>query len=336
MLDFSLKLTSGKVKVLFIVTYEYLENPIFGYNLIEHLFVSRDNQKKIDMLMSVFPNILLEGAETMIPILQKVADAPDLLGKVRVPKHTIVPGNRTLRVQCRGNTEFDSKQKSVLFQPLLEPNISDILNNNESHENLSKGKTPHIFITIANLSNRDIAINKGDILGTLHNVSSTIPVIYKKEINFNQISQETELKPSEKWQPIVDLPDLTEEQRKKVHVLRNQCEVFSKDPSDIGNIPDFQMDINLTDSLPVHESYHSIPRKLYDEVKNHIDDLLTNQWIRKSHSAYASPMVYVRKKCGGIRIRLCIDYRKLNNKTIPDKQPIPKMQDILDSLGGQE
>ena len=94
------------------------------------------------------------------------------------------------------------------------------------------------------------------------------------------------------------------------------------------------MDISLTDSLPVHESYRSIPRKLYDEVKNHIDDLLTDQWIRKSHSAYASPMVYVRKKCGGLR--LCIDYRKLNNKTIPDKQPIPKMQNILDGLGGQE
>ena len=77
------------------------------------------------------------------------------------------------------------------------------------------------------------------------------------------------------FQPIVDLPDLTEDQRKKVHdVLRNQCEVFSKDPSDISNIPDFQMDINLIDSLPVHESYRSIPRKLYDEVKNHIDDLL--------------------------------------------------------------
>ena len=71
---------------------------------------------------------------------------------------------------------------------------------------------------------------------------------------------------------------------------------FSKDPSDIGNIPDFQMDINLTESLPVHESYCLIPRKLYDEVKNHIKDFLTNQWIRKSPSAYASPMVYARKK----------------------------------------
>ena len=56
--------------------------------------------------------------------------------------------------------------------------------------------------------------------------------------------------------------------------------------------------------------------------------------MEKSHFAYTSPVVYVRKKCGGLR--LCIDYWKLNNKAILDKQPIPKIQDILDSLGGQE
>ena len=67
-----------------------------------------------------------------------------------------------------------------MFQPLLELNISDILNIKESHENLSKGKTPRIFITMANTSNKDIAINKGHILVNLHNVSATIPVICKK------------------------------------------------------------------------------------------------------------------------------------------------------------
>ena len=45
-------------------------------------------------------------------------------------------------------------------------------------------------------------------------------------------------------------------------------------------------------------------------------------------------MVCVRKKCGGLR--LCIDFRKLNKKTIPDKQPIPRIQDILDGLNGKQ
>ena len=116
-LDFSLKFTPEKVKVPFIVTNEYLENPRFGYNFIEPLFVSRGNPKIFDTLMSVFPNILLEGAETMIAILQKVADAADLLGEFWVPKRMIVPGNSTLRVKCRGNIEFDSKKNLSCFNP---------------------------------------------------------------------------------------------------------------------------------------------------------------------------------------------------------------------------
>ena len=138
-----------------------------------------------------------------------------------------MPGNCTLTLKCRATIDFDSQQKFVLFQTLLEPNISDILFINESYENLKKGKTPHVYVTITNPSNKDIVINKGDILGTLHSVSATIPVIYNKEINVNKISQESESNPSEKWQPVVELPELTEEQRKKVNdVLRNQCEVF--------------------------------------------------------------------------------------------------------------
>ena len=147
------------------------------------------------MLMSVIPNILLEGAEAMITILQKVADAFDLLGEIRVLNRAIVPGNSTLRVKCTGSIEFDSKQKSALCQTLLEPNVSDILNINERFENLSEGKTPHIFITITNPSNKNILIKKADIVDTLHNVSAAIPVTYKKETNVNKISQEKELNP---------------------------------------------------------------------------------------------------------------------------------------------
>ena len=47
-----------------------------------------------------------------------------------------------------------------------------------------------------------------------------------------------------------------------------------------------------------------------------------------------SPIVCVRKKDNSLR--LCVDYRKLNLKTIPDRQPIPRVQDLLDGLGGQK
>ena len=67
---------------------------------------------------------------------------------------------------------------------------------------------------------------------------------------------------------------------------------------------------NLTDNVPVNEQYRRIPRQLYEEVRNYIDDHITNQWVRKSYSAYANPNGVCTKKDG--RLRLCIDYHKLH------------------------
>lgn len=53
-------------------------------------------------------------------------------------------------------------------------------------------------------------------------------------------------------------------------------------------------------------------------MKNYLHDLITQGWVKKSNSPYSSPIVCVRKKDG---LRLCIDYRGLNRKTHPDRQP---------------
>ena len=61
-----------------------MEDPIFGYNLIEHLVISKNDPKIFDTLMSAFPHIPSEGAETVAPIIQKVAELPYMLGNVKV------------------------------------------------------------------------------------------------------------------------------------------------------------------------------------------------------------------------------------------------------------
>ena len=60
--------------------------------------------------------------------------------------------------------------------------------------------------------------------------------------------------------------------------------------------------------------------------------MISHGWISKSKSPYSSPVVCVRKKDGSLR--LCVDYRQLNSKTQDDRQPIPRTQDILNSLSG--
>ena len=83
------------------------------------------------------------------------------------------------------------------------------------------------------------------------------------------------------------------------------------------------MKINLSDQIPVKEAYRHLPRNLYEEVRNYVNDLVINGWVRESFSAYASPIVCVRKKDNSLR--MCIDYRKLNNKIVSDSQPIPRI-----------
>lgn len=115
-------------------------------------------------------------------------------------------------------------------------------------------------------------------------------------------------------------------------MLRKECASFSKADDDIGEIPTLQLSISLKDMDPVAHTYLSVPKPLYKEIKDYLHNLIAQGWVQKSDSPYASPVVCVRKKDGSLR--LCIDYRELNQKTHPDRQPIPRVQDILDGLGG--
>ena len=115
-------------------------------------------------------------------------------------------------------------------------------------------------------------------------------------------------------------------------MLKEEAQSFARDEQDLSKIPSLQMHLTLKDDEPVQRSYMSVPKPLHKEVKEYLLDLLNRGWIKKSKSPYASPVVFVRKPDGGLR--LCVDYRGLNAKTIADRHPIPKIQDVLDTLGG--
>ena len=107
--------------------------------------------------------------------------------------------------------------------------------------------------------------------------------------------------------------------------------MFSGDDDDTGDIRSHLKKINLKDDHPVQLNYNSFPRHLH-ELKMYIEDLLNKQWIVNSSSPHSSLVVAMRKKDG--TMRLCCDYQKLNAKIVPDRHPLPRIQNIIDGLGG--
>ena len=76
------------------------------------------------------------------------------------------------------------------------------------------------------------------------------------------------------------------------------------------------------------------PPGLYEEVRQHLKEMLEAGAIRKSRSPYCSNVVLCRKSDGSLRF--CIDLRKLNNRTIKDAYTLPRVNDSLDSLLGSK
>ena len=326
-------LGSVSVQVPFVVSVDQLNQPIIGYNVIEHL-VRMEKEKLPPELQLSIPSLSLSKAQAVVNLID--ADAVEIKD-VKLMNKTVIPPHSRCKIRCHTNFRTDEAKQSVLFCP-------DILDSElEFVECVAEVKlgNPSINVVVSNPTNQQFSLRKGLHLGTVEAVSAVIPVMPKDKKKRKKVAEVSEVKNAdvgsegEKWLPAVDLSHLTDEQREMAEeVLREECEVFCKDKDDHGDVPDLQMEIRLTDTEPVVVAHRQIPRPLYEEVKNFINDLVVNKWVRESKSSYSSPIVCVRKKDQSLR--LCIDYRALNKKIVPDKQPIPRIQELIDGLGGQE
>ena len=83
--------------------------------------------------------------------------------------------------------------------------------------------------------------------------------------------------------------------------------------NEMGSTSEVTHTIELLDETPFREKCRPIPPSAYDELREHLSELLNAGIITKSKSPYCSNIVMVRKKDGSLR--LCVDYRKLNQKT---------------------
>ncbi len=328
-------------------------DPIIGYNVIEVIInrnerKTKGEKKQLAHKVSKAFAITVKTAHRVVKLMQS---GDSEIGVVRTGRKRVsLPANQVTTVYIRAHVSSQAQGQHMVFSPDMLNSPPEGLIYHDVLVQIPERRVPYIPISVVNTTDRTICLDRHRVIGHLEPIKTiyTTPVQMKENETTAETRDSTETKSSEasstpqsekqarrptSWDPLVDLCHLSEGQQEAVRrVLREECEAFAYDSDDVGCIPSLKMHITLHDTSPVQKTYMSVPKPLHSEVKEYLQDLLRRGWITPSRSPYSSPVVCVRKKDGGLR--LCVDFRELNRKSVPDRHPIPRIQDMLDALGG--
>jgi hypothetical protein len=103
----------------------------------------------------------------------------------------------------------------------------------------------------------------------------------------------------------------------------------------LGMPPDREVEF-VIDLLPGTVPISKRPYRMFveelKELKQQLTELQEAGYIRPSSSPWGAPVLFVQKKDGSQR--MCVDYRSLNDVTVKNKYPLPRIDDLFDQMRG--
>jgi hypothetical protein len=114
------------------------------------------------------------------------------------------------------------------------------------------------------------------------------------------------------------------------------CEFPDVFPEDLPGLPpkrDVEFVIELKPgTAPISRRSYRMPPNELAKLKTQLQDLLEKGFIQPSSSPWGCPAIFVKKK--DQTLRMCVDYRPLNEVTIKNKYPLPRIDILFDQLTG--
>ena len=177
---------------------------------------------------------------------------------------------------------------------------------------LSEGA--RIAIQLDNLTEDDIALTPEWEVGTISSV---------------HLAQA----PTEGQLPPIPASLTSEQQRDLRKLLQEYQDVFSKQGDPISSTSLVEHEIHTT-GRPIRQPFRRQNPIIREIEQQQVKEMLRDGVIRPSSSPWASPVVMVKKKDGSMRF--CVDFRQMNDATIKDAHPLPRIDDTLESLYGAQ
>ena len=151
------------------------------------------------------------------------------------------------------------------------------------------------------------------------------------------VSSKTAADRIQKLKNTIPAEHLNEEEREHVaDLINSNYDLFHLPGDALGKTNVVTHNIPTIDDMPIHTKQYRYPLIHREEIDKQMKELLESDIVRPSKSPYNSPLWIVPKKPdaqGNKRWRMVIDYRALNEKSIPDAYPLPSILEILDQLG---
>ena len=113
-------------------------------------------------------------------------------------------------------------------------------------------------------------------------------------------------------------------------LLKKSTDVFALDETELGCTDITCHKIETSDHAPIRQPPYRIPMVHREVIGQMVKDMQDQGIVQPSVSPWASPVVLVPKKDGSLRF--CVDYRRLNAITKKDVYPLPRVDDIVDTL----
>ncbi len=197
-------------------------------------------------------------------------------------------------------------------------------------------QSPDIPIRVINLTNEAHTVYEGTWIANCEPVGEECQSEDTIIGHVNKIQTQDECQLPDHLQQLYEdslqyLPDEMAKRRVK-ELLCKYSHAFAKSKEDLGHTSVVKHKINTGTAQPIKQRPRRVPIAWRDESQAEVDRMLRQGVIQPSDSPWASPVVLVRKKDNSLRY--CIDYRQVNNVTLKDSYPIPRIDDTLDALQG--
>ncbi|GBN56664.1 Retrovirus-related Pol polyprotein from transposon 297, partial [Araneus ventricosus] len=291
------------------------QHRIYVADITDPCILGLDFLQKFNFTVDLEKNEIRTGGEE-IPLFSASAEHSKLCS-VLANEKTIIPARPECLIQ--GVKEVSGKFRYAVTDYPSQFSQKGVL----VAATLVDLKIEAIPVRVLNLDNKPKTVDKGAVIATCEPVVDIVarPQEFSESLRLPLILE--------------NLEGLNEEQRTAVKELLQEFQnFFSNSDSDVGRCNMTQHRINTGNHPPIKQYPRRLPLAKKEEAERLVKEMVDNVIIEESSGPWASPIVLVKKKDGSTRF--CVDYRKLNEITIKDSYPLPRIDDTMDALNGSQ